>query len=367
MNVALVDLHRQHAELLERMHAAIREVLESGAFILGPRVRELEERIAAVCGVSHGIGCASGSDALLLSLLALDIGPGDEVITTPFSFFATVSAVTRIGAKPVLVDIDPKSYALDPALVEKAITDRTRAIMPVHLFGVPADIDAIEAAIGSRDIPIIEDAAQALGSSYRARPVGSLGRGAAISFYPTKNLGAIGDAGMIVTDDDDFAARARQLRVHGESERYRHERVGLNSRLDEVQAAALLVKLDVMNAWNIARREHAAYFDEALRGTPLELPVVPDDCVSIVHHYVVRAPRRDELRAYLGERGIATGIYYPIPLHRQPCFEFLGYSEGDLPEAERASRDVLALPVIPEVTEEQLATVARAIREFYGA
>ena len=366
MNVSLVDLNNQHARILEEMHRALGEVLESGAFILGPRVRDLEEKIAETCGARFGVGCASGSDALLLALMALGVECGDEVITTPFTFFATASAITRIGARPVFVDIDPETFNLDASKIREAMTERTRAILPVHLFGMPADMDAINALAKDAGIAVLEDAAQALGSSYRGRPVGSLGHAASISFYPTKNLGAIGDAGMMVTSDEEVANRMRQLRVHGETERYYHGVVGLNSRLDEVQAAALLIKLRLMDAWNARRRENAAILTEGLRGTSVTLPKEVDDCETIVHHYVVRAPRRDELRAFLGERGIATGVYYPVSLHMQPCFAFLGYQEGSLPVSERACEEVLALPVIPEVTGEQLESVITAIREFYG-
>jgi len=366
MRVALVDLERQHRDLLAEMHAAIGEVLESGAFILGPRVADLEAEIAARCGVEHGIGCASGSDALLLALMALGVECGDEVITTPFTFFATTSAITRLGAKPVYVDIDPETYLLDVDRIPDAVTERTKAVLPVHLFGVPVDVDAVREAVGRPEVRVLEDAAQALGSVFQGRPVGSLGDAAAISFYPTKNLGAIGDAGMICTDDAEVADRMRRLRVHGQSATYLHDEVGLNSRLDEVQAAALLVKLRAMDGWNEARRRNAAFLDEQLEGTPLSLPRVPHGCVSIVHHYVVRAPRRDALRSFLAERGIATGVYYPVPLHLQPCFAFLGHGEGDFPEAEAASREVLALPIIPEVDEERLRSVGLAIREFYG-
>jgi len=366
MNVSLVDLNRQHADLLDEMHAAIGEVLRSGAFILGPRVGELEERVAAICGVDHAVGCASGSDALILALMALGVGCGDEVITTPYTFFATVSAITRLGARPVFVDIDPATFNLDVARVAGAITEQTRVILPVHLFGLPVDVDAFAGVARERGIAVLEDAAQALGATYRGRRVGSLGDVAAISFYPTKNLGALGDAGMIVTGDERLATRMRQLRVHGETSRYHHGVVGLNSRLDEVQAAALLVKLRRFDDWNEQRRRNAAYLGERLAGTPLGLPEVPGDCVSVVHHYVVRAPRRDELRAFLSERGIATGVYYSVPLHLQPCFAFLGHGPGDFPGAEAAAADSLALPVIPEVTREQLDAVAAVVREFYG-
>jgi dTDP-4-amino-4,6-dideoxygalactose transaminase len=366
MEIPVVDIQGQHAELSEAIREAFAEVLGSGAFILGPRVRELEEKVATLCGVEHGVGCASGSDALLLGLTALGVEPGDEVITTPFSFFATASAVTRLGAKAVFVDIDPETFHLDLSRIEAAVTERTRGILPVHLFGLPVDADPLAEIANRRGLWVFEDAAQAIGARYRGRPVGSLGRAAALSFYPTKNLGALGDAGMLVTSDAEVAARVRRLRVHGESERYLHAEVGINSRLDELQAAALLVKLPRLEAWNRARRDNAAFLAERLAGTPLRLPRVPEGSESVFHHFVVRAERRDELRDFLRERSIGSGVYYPVPLHLQPCFGFLGGREGSLPEAEAAAREVLALPIAPEHGRERLETVAAAVREFYG-
>lgn len=367
MRIPVVDIQGQHGPLFEEIRRELEGVLRSGAFILGPKVRELEERVAALCGASHAVGCASGSDALLLALMALGVGPGDEVVTTPFTFFATVSAITRLGARPVLADIDPGTFNLDPARVAEAATPRTRGILPVHLFGLPVDMDRIAEVAERHGAWVLEDAAQAIGAVYRGRPVGSLGRAAALSFYPTKNLGALGDAGMVVTSDRELAERVRRLRAHGESERYLHQEVGINSRLDELQAAALLVKLRRLEAWNRTRRANAAFLAERLAGTPLELPTVPEGHESVFHHFVVRAERRDELRKFLADRGIGTGVYYPVPLHLQPCFAPLGYREGSFPEAEAASRRVVALPIVPEHGRERLEAVASAIREFYGA
>jgi len=365
MQVKLLDLVRQYEKMRDEIGAALDEVFSSQQFILNGKVAELEKRIASFCGVRRAVGVASGSDALLISLMALGIGPRDEVVTTPYTFFSTASAITRLGAHPVFVDIDPRTYNIDPAGVRAALTSRTKAVLVVHLFGQMCDMNPILRAASGRGIPVIEDACQAIGSAYRGRSAGSVGRAGCFSFFPTKNLGGCGDGGMIVTDDRDLAERARSLRVHGSRKRYFHEAVGINSRLDEIQAAVLSVKLRYLAEWNGRRRAHAAFYDEALGGLD---GIVTPHAESNVHHtyhqYVIRAGRRDELMEFLRRRGVGCEIYYPVPLHLQECFAFLGGERGDLPEAERAAAEALALPVYPELTEQEQEYVVARIREF---
>lgn len=351
------------------MLQAIERVMESQRFVLGDEVRELEKSVAQYCQTKHAIGCASGSDALLLALMALDIKQGDEVITTPFSFFATGAAIARLGARPVFVDIDPATYNLDVSLVADAITSRTRAIIPVHIYGQCAQMDPLLDLAKRRGIPIVEDSAQAIGATDNERPAGSMGLVGCFSFYPTKNLGGAGDGGILTTNDDAIAERLRRLRTHGGSDEYQHEEVGINSRLDELQAAVLNVKLSSLDKWSDERAHIAARYSQLLSDAdwdfPLITPHVRPDGRHIFHQYVVRAPgNRDALMDHLKTRGVGTKVYYPVPLHLQKCFSYLGYKEGDFPESESAARETFALPAYPELTEAQQLYVVESIKSF---
>jgi dTDP-4-amino-4,6-dideoxygalactose transaminase len=364
--IPLLDLAAQHREIADDVEAAVLAVLRSGRYVLGDAVARFEADMAAYLGAGHAIGVASGSDALLLALMALDVRPGDEVVTSPFSFFATAAAVVRLGAIPVFADIDRDDFGI--AISSVRLTERSRAILPVHLYGQCGDMRALDAVARRHRLPIVEDAAQAIGASRDGWRVGD-GDLACLSFYPTKNLGAAGDAGVVVTQDDALAARVRRLRVHGAGDnRYEHLEIGINSRLDALQAAVLSVKLKRLPAWNAARRARAAAYDDLFRAAALEeisLPVVAPGSEHVFHQYVIRAARRDELRAHLTARGIASEVYYPIPLHLQPCFASLGYRRGELPEAERAAGEVLALPMYPEIDPSSQERVVAAVREFY--
>ena len=367
MNVPLLDLQSQYALLRDELRQAVEKVMDSQRFVLGDEGRRLEASVAQYVQAKHAIACASGSDALLLALMALDVSAGDEVITTPFTFFATAAAITRLGARPVFVDIDPATYNLDTSRVADVVTSRTRVIMPVHLYGQCADMDPL-LAISTR-VPIVEDAAQAIGATDRRRQAGAMGAIGCFSFYPTKNLGGAGDGGMLTTNDDNLAQRLRRLRTHGGANEYEHSEVGINSRLDELQAAVLNVKMPHLDKWSNDRALKAAAYSEMLNGAGLgfELitPVVRDGARHIFHQYVIRVPRhRDALMEHLKRRGVGTKVYYPIPLHRQECFAYLGYKEGDFPESERAARETLALPVYPELTEAQQSHVVDAIKSF---
>ena len=369
-NAALpfLDLKAQFASIREEVLAAMTRVMESQQLILGPEVAALEEEIAAAAHSEFAVGCASGSDALLLVLMAYGIGAGDEVITTPFTFVATAGSIARLGARPVFVDIDPASYNLDASRLDAAVSPRTRAILPVHLFGLPADMDPIVKIAQRHNLPVIEDAAQAIGARYRNNPVGSIGQAGCFSFFPSKNLGAAGDGGMIVTNDPPIADRLRLLRQHGSREKYSYELVGMNSRLDALQAAILRVKLKHLGEWASARQRNAdryrALFAEFGLGDAIGVPAVPDGCVHVYNQFVIRTKRRDELRSALKQRGIPTEIYYPSPLHVQPAFSDLGYSSGAFPVAEAACREVLALPIYPELTEGQQRTIVESIATF---
>jgi dTDP-4-amino-4,6-dideoxygalactose transaminase len=369
MSVPLLDLKQQHAHLREELRAALDRILDSQQFVLGEEVRLLETELARYSATRHAVGCASGSDALLLALMALDIKAGDEVITTPFSFFATASAIARTGATPVFVDIEPRTYNLDPSLVEAAITPRTRAIMPVHLYGQCAAMDALLEIAARHALPIIEDAAQAIGAEDAGRRAGSLGRIGCFSFYPTKNLGAAGDAGLLTTDDDALAERLRRLRVHGGATEYLHTEIGINSRLDALQAAVLRVKLPHLDGWSQARRERAETYSLLLANAhlPFDLhaPFIREHVRHIFHQYVVRVPEhRDAVVEHLKANGVGVKIYYPVPLHMQECFRYLGYEPGALPEAERAARETLALPIYPELRLEQQQYVVDVLGRF---
>lgn len=369
MNIPLINLKDQFAPLRAEMLASLERIVDSQQFALGPEVKALEDEIARYANVKHAIGCASGSDALLLALMALDVKAGDEVITVPFTFFATGAAIARVGARPVFVDIDPRTYTIDARQVEAAVTPRTRAIIPVHMYGHCADMDPL-LEIGERlGIPIIEDAAQAIGAEDRGRHAGSMGRLGCFSFYPTKNLGGAGDGGMISTNDDGLAGRLRALRVHGGLNEYHHAEIGINSRLDAFQAAVLRVKLPHLDAWAQSRREKADRYNELFRAAGLTFtvitPAVRESAQHVFHLYVVRAPQhRDGLMAHLAERGVGTKVYYPVPLHLQECFRHLGYQAGDFPESERAALETFAVPLYPELSDEQQQYVVDSFRRF---
>jgi dTDP-4-amino-4,6-dideoxygalactose transaminase len=369
MNVPLLDLQAQYVSLRDDLQQAVERVMSSQRFVLGDEVRGLETAIVDYCQTKHAIGCASGSDALLLALMALDVKAGDEVITSPFSFFATAACVARLGAKPVFVDIDPRSYNIDPSRVADAITGRTKVIMPVHLYGQCAPMDALLELGKRHGIPVIEDAAQAIGATDNGRRAGSLGLMGCFSFYPTKNLGGAGDGGLVTTNDDAIAQRLRRLRAHGGSTEYQHEEVGINSRLDELQAAVLRVKLPSLDRWSDERAEKALTYTQLLQAAnlsfPLITPEVRADGRHIFHQYVIRVPgNRDALMEHLKMRGVGSKVYYPISLHLQQCFEYLGYKKGDLPESEAAASETFALPCYPELTEEQQVYVVEMIKTF---
>jgi dTDP-4-amino-4,6-dideoxygalactose transaminase len=368
MPVPLLDLKEQYKTIRPEIEAAIRRVLESQQFILGPEVDAFENEIAALCGVRHAIGVSSGTDALLVCLMALGIGPGDEVVTSPFSFFATAGTIARLGARPVFVDIDGESFNIEAPAVRNGLSPRTRAIVPVHLYGRVADMAGINAVARSANVTIIEDAAQAIGATdAQGHVAGTTGNAACFSFFPTKNLGAAGDAGLVTSDDAAFAQHVRLLRVHGGERRYYHRFVGGNFRIDALQAAVLRVKLPRLPEWSAARRRNAGLYREMFADARLgDVVTLPADVPGhIYHQFVIRAARRDELRASLAAAGVGSEVYYPLPLHRQECFRSLGYGPGDFPVAEAASQEVLALPIYPELTRDQLATVVSEVAAFY--
>lgn len=369
--VAFQDLRSLHAPLRQQLVEAVAAVIDSGQFILGPEVNQLETEIAAYTGARFAVGCSSGSDALYLALRALDVGPGDRVITTPFTFFATAGAISRTGARPVFVDVEPQTLNLDPKRLaaELSRSGRPAAVIVVHLYGGAADLDAILELCQAAGCPLIEDAAQAIGAEYKGRRVGTFGAAGCISFYPSKNLGALGDAGMLLTNDPQLAERVRLLRVHGSRDRYVHELVGINGRLDAIQAAVLRRKLPYLEEWTRRRQHNAQLYERFLAGAglPIQLPQPASyQTRHVYHQYVIRCPRRQELQDYLQEHGIDTEVYYPLPLHLQPCYRDLGYREGDFPVAEQAAREVLALPIHPGLHEADIAYVAAAIRQFYA-
>jgi len=371
MNVPLLDLQAQYVSLRDDLQQAIDRVMSSQRFVLGDEVRRLETSLAEYCQTKHAIGCASGSDALLLAMMALDVKPGDEVITTSFSFFATGACVARLGARTVFVDIDPHTYNIDASRVADAITPRTKLIMPVHLYGQCAEMEPLLEVGRRHGIPVVEDAAQAIGSTDNGRRAGSMGLIGCFSFYPTKNLGGAGDGGILTTSDDEVAARLRRLRNHGGFNEYEHEEVGINSRLDELQAAVLNVKFPSLDKWSDERARKAEVYTKLLNdaglGFPLITPAVRSGSRHIYHQYVIRVPgNRDALMEHLKQHGVGSKIYYPIPLHLQKCFEHLGYKKGDLPESEAAANETFALPCYPELTDEQQAYVVDRISKFAG-
>lgn len=366
MQVPLLDLKAQYATIKEEILAAVTDVLETQRCIGGPKVEELEKRIAEVSQCRFAVGVTSGTDAILNSLMSLDIGCGDEVITVPFTFFATAGCIARTGARPVFVDIDPKTYNINPSLIEAVVTEKTKAIMPVHLFGQMADMDAIMDIAEKHSLAVIEDAAQSVTSTYKCRKAGSIGTAGCFSFFPSKNLGGIGDGGMIVTNEVKLYERLFIMRNHGSRPKYYHKFIGGNFRLDPVQAAALLVKLPYLERWSEARRRNAAYYDKKFAGTVVQTPFISEDCKSIYNQYVIRVPRRDEVIAHLRKNDIGCEIYYPVPMHLQECFEYLGYKEGDFPESEKAAKEVLAIPIYPELTDEMKDYVVETILSFFG-
>ncbi len=370
MKVPLLDLVAQHQTIRDEVMAEVTRVFDTQQFIMSADVAAFEREVAEYCQVKHAIGCASGSDALLMALMALGIGEGDEVITTAYTFFATASAITRLGARPVFVDIVYDDFNLNVELIERAITAKTKAILPVHLYGQCARMDAILEIAAKHNLPVIEDAAQAIGSDFQERRAGSMGAIGCFSFFPSKNLGGAGDGGLMVTNDDELAAKLRILRVHGMEPKYYHQIVGICSRLDGLQAAALRVKLRHLDQWTERRRANAARYGELFTAaglTEIVAPKVQADGRHIFHQYTVRCQRRDELKAHLQAAGVGSEVYYPVPLHLQQCFEFLGYKRGDLPNTEQAMLECLSLPIYPELTAEQQQYVVEKVTEFYRA
>jgi len=397
-DVPTLDLKRQYATIQAEIRVAIERVCASQQFVLGPEVEALEAEVAAYVSVKHAVGCASGTDALWLALAAAGLGPGDRVITTPFSFFASASSIVRAGALPVFVDIDPETLNLDDRQVRTAVerearnkATKVKALLPVHLYGQCADMTAFQTLAAEHGLALIEDAAQAIGAKWDTKPAGSVGVAAAFSFYPTKNLSAYGDAGMVTTNDPNVADHMRRLRNHGSPERYLHTEYGWNARMDAIQAAVLRVKLNHIDDWNVRRRNHAQAYTHLLQkaglitqdtsakapetttanppkssACPVQVLTTSHHAFHIFHQYVIRSERRDELRTFLKSRGIGSEVYYPIPLHLQPVFAYLGYKEGDLPESERAAKEVLALPMFPELTQEEIEAVVGAIADFYS-
>lgn len=368
MAIPLVDLRAQYCSIKEEIDAAIHRVLKKGQFILGPEVEALEEEVAQYCGVKYGIGVASGTDALHLALLACGVEPGDEVITTAFTFIATAEAITQCGAIPVFVDINPHTYNIDPSKIESKITKRTKTVIPVHLYGQPAEMDAILALAKRYNLKVIEDSAQALGAGYKGKKVGSLGDAGCLSFFPAKNLGAYGDGGMVVTNNPEIVEKVKMLRNHGCREKYYHLLPGFNSRLDALQAAILRVKLRHLDEWIKLRREKASCYAQFLGGVEeLELPCIKPYSQHAFNYYTVRLQNslsRDKMQEYLSSQGVATAIYYPLSLHLQDVFKSLGYNLGDFPESERAQEEVLSLPMYPELTEEQIEEITKAVKKF---
>jgi len=375
--VPLLDLKAQFAPLRDRINEAVQRVIDSQYFILGPDVEALEKDVAQYTGARFAIGCASGTDALILSLAAVDVGVGDEVLTTPFSFFSTASCAYKVGARPAFVDIDPVTFNIDPTRVEDAIGPKTKALLPVHLFGQSAEMDAVLEVARRRGLPVIEDAAQALGATYRTGDqqdsvhCGAMATLGCYSFFPSKNLGGFGDGGMVVTSDETLAERVRELRVHGGRQMYHHEWVGWNSRLDALQAVVLKIKLPHLDDWSAGRAANADRYDRMLAESGLvergsvQLPVRTEKARHIFNQYTLRVERRDDLKKHLAEQTIGCSVYYPVPLHLQKCFKELGYKEGDFPHTERACREVISLPVYPELTGEQQERVVEAIADFY--
>lgn len=366
MKVPQIDLLRQYNAMKDDIDGNVAEVFSSGAFVMGKWVKEIEEKVAGLTGAKRGIGVASGTDALDLALMACNVGPGDEVITSPFSFVSVAEVAIRMGATPVFVDIDPRTFNMIPEQVEAAITDRTRAIVPVHLYGQSVDLDPMMEAAAKKKIPVVEDAAQAIGAKYKGKPVGSIGHLACLSFYPTKNLGCYGDGGMVLTNDDELGDKVAALRKHGQVEKYKYKYIGVNSRLDSIQAAILLAKSKKIETWNEQRRAAAARYAEKLAGLPVETPYEEAFAYHIYHQYTLKAQKRDQLQKFLGEKGVGTAIHYPLGLHLQEAYESLGHKPGDFPNVDEAASKVISLPMFPELTDEEVDYICGAIREFYS-
>ena len=368
MKVPMLDLSEQYLSLRDEMLQVLDEVMKSSRFILGDNVKKLEQEVAAYSKVPYGIGVANGSDALHIALQAYGVTAGDEVITTPFTFFATAGAIARCNATPVFVDIDPITFNIDPSKIEEKITDKTKAIIPVHLYGQVSDMDGIMEVAKKHNLFVLEDAAQAIGATYKGKTVGELADAATYSFFPTKNLGAYGDAGMIVTKHEELADKMRVIRVHGSKPKYYHHVLGYNSRLDEMQAAILNVKFPHLNEWSEKRRAHASRYTEMLKaalGDRVVTPVEVEGNYHVFHQYTIRVEKRDELQKFLAEQGVSTMVYYPQPLHLQPVFKELGYKEGDFPVTEKATQEAISLPMFPELSEEQQNYVVECITKFY--
>jgi len=366
MNVPLLDLKQQYQQIKDDILPAISAVCESQMLCLGPAVAEFEKKIANYCGCKYAIGVSSGSDALLVSLMALGIKSGDEVITTPFTFFATAGAIARLGAKPVFVDIEPDFYNIDPAKIEKKITKKTKGIIPVHLYGQVSQMKPIMQISKAHNLFVIEDACQSIGAAQNDIQAGNFGNTGCFSFYPTKNLGAFGDGGLVTTNDEKLAEKLRVLRDHGQNPRYYYNMIGGNFRLDGIQGATLNVKLNHLNKWTEKRRQNAATYNKLLAGCPVKTPKVAEGNKHIYHQYTIAAPKRDQLQKFLADSGISSAIFYPKPLHLQQCFSNLGYKASDMPIAEKVCEEVLSLPIYPELTEEQIKYTAAKICEFYG-
>jgi dTDP-4-amino-4,6-dideoxygalactose transaminase len=362
----MLDLIGQYQSLRDDIMAEMKDIFETQYFVLGPRVKKIEEEMAKLAGVPFGIGVSSGTDALLLSVMSLDIHPGDEVVTTPYSFFATVSSIVRAGATPVFADVEPDTFNLNLSQTESLITRKTKALLPVHLFGQMIKPKPWQNLAGKHGIKLIEDAAQAVGAARDGVVAGGVGDLACFSFYPTKNLGGAGDSGMVLTKHSDLEKNVRENRVHGGRDRYYHDRIGICGRMDEIQAAVLLVKFKHLKAWNERRRALAAHYNECLKGTPVQTPVEVEGAYHTYHQYVIKAPRRDDLMQFLRAKEIGCDIYYPVPLHLQKCFASLGYRAGQLPVAETLAKETLALPMSAQLENKQIDFIADMISEFYG-
>ncbi|MBA7621037.1 dTDP-3-amino-3,4,6-trideoxy-alpha-D-glucose transaminase [subsurface metagenome] len=365
MKVPFIDLNRQHKQIKKELMQVFEKVLDSSQFILGNEVKQFEAEVASYVGTKFAIGVSNGTNALLLSLRALGVGQGDEVITTPFTFIATAEVIAILGAKPVFCDIDPKTFNIDPDKITGVISDRTNAILPVHLFGQAADMDKIMQIAKENNLKVVEDMAQAIGATYKGKKVGILGDTTCISFFPTKNLNALGDAGMILTNNEELDRKLRAFRVHGTSKKYHHDFLGYNDRLDAIQAAFLRVKLKYLDEWNEKRRQIAYRYNEGLRNV-IQIPYIDPINQTIYHQYTIRTSNRDELRQYLTEKGIGTGIHYPMPIHFQKVFKYLGHKEGYFPVAEKASKEVLSLPIHQDLTDEEITYVIDSIREYFS-
>jgi len=366
MKVPLLDLKAQYAPIKKNILSKIGEVLDDAAFILGKEVSEFETEMAQYCQVKYAIGCASGSDALVLSLMAYEIGPGDEVITSPYTFFATAGSISLVGAKPVFADIDRKTYNINPDLIEEKINKNTKAIIPVHLYGQSSDMDPIIKIAEKNNLIVIEDAAQAIGAEYKKQKVGSLGDVSCFSFFPSKNLGAMGDGGLLTTNQKKIADKLKILRVHGASKQYHNEYIGRNSRLDAIHAAILRIKLPLLEGWSEKRRENGKRYTDGFKGTDIITPFIDSNNITIYNQYVIRVQKRDELKGFLMEKEIGCALYYPLPLHLQGCYSYLGYKNGDLPESEGAALETISIPVFPELSQVQQEYVIETIKGFYN-